>query len=568
MTQFIKTVVIILFVPFLLPARTLAQSTFLPQDSKFDHFLDRIQILQQTDADMNLTVDKPISRRLAVHIAHLADSLHKFYPYDDIDHLSKVDQANLSSLLMNNIEWVTGNRDSFMSKRPWLNTFYVNKANFYEVEDKDFFVEIDPAIQQTQSVESGNSSRVYLNSKGLTLRGMIAGKLGFSAYLTDNQERGPSYFQQRAIQFKAVPGAGYYQMFGKTGYDYFDNRAFNVWKYFDLQLGYDKNFIGDGYRSLFLSDYSAPYLFGKINTRIWKLNYEVMYMQLVGQHPFNDSNYIFPKKYGVTHHLTINPFGWLTVGAFQNVIFSRTNGYDLSYLNPVAFLISAQQANGSPDKSTAGLDFKANVGHAVQFYGQLLIDEFILHQILHYSDGYWANKQGLQLGIKYINAFMVKNLDLQLETNIVRPYTYQHDDSLDNYSNYNQPLAHPLGANFYEFIGILRYQPVYRWNIEGKVIFYRQGLDSAGVNFGGNVLEDYNTRPRDYGFQIGSGIPANCVNASVLASWQWKENLFLDLSAQYRRYSVNDPTNTYHSSNATMVTAGVRINMFRRQYDY
>src|SRR5580658_4260584 len=120
MTQFIKTLVIILFVPFFLPARTLAQSTFLPQDSKFDHFLDRIQILQQTDADMNLTVDKPISRRLAVHIAHLADSLHKFYPYDDIDHLSKVDQANLSSLLMNNIEWVTGNRDTFMSKRPWL----------------------------------------------------------------------------------------------------------------------------------------------------------------------------------------------------------------------------------------------------------------------------------------------------------------------------------------------------------------------------------------------------------------------------------------------------------------
>jgi hypothetical protein len=571
MTQFIKTLVIILFVAILLPGRANAQSSFLPQGSKFDHFLERMEILQQKDADMNLTVDKPISRRLAVHIAQVADSLHKFYPYDDIDHLSAVDQANLSSLLLNNIEWVTGNRDTFMSKRPWLKTFYVNKANFYEVEDKDFFLAIDPAIQQTQSVESGNSSRVYLNSKGLTLRGMIAGRLGFSAYLTDNQERGPSYFQQRAIQFKAVPGAGYWQTFGKTGYDYFDNRAsifFNVWKYFDLQVGYDKNFIGDGYRSLFLSDYSAPYLFGKINTHIWKLNYEVMYMQLVGAHPYNDSNYLFPKKYGVTHHLTINPFPWLTVGAFQNVIFTRTNGYDLSYLNPVAFLISAQQANGSPDKSTAGVDFKMNIGHTVQFYGQILIDEFILHQILHYSNGYWANKQGLQLGIKYINAFEVKNLDLQFETNIVRPYTYEHDDSLDNYSNYNQPLAHPLGANFYELIGILRYQPVYRWNFEGKVIFYRQGLDSAGVNFGSNVLDNYNTRPRDYGFQIGTGIPANCVNASMLASWQWKENLFLELSAQYRNYSVHDPTNTYHSSSSTLFTAGVRINMFRRQYDY
>jgi hypothetical protein len=156
-----------------------------------------------------------------------------------------------------------------------------------------------------------------------------------------------------------------------------------------------------------------------------------------------------------------------------------------------------------------GWTFKANVGHTVQFYGQLLIDEFILHQILHYSDGYWANKQGIQLGFKYINAFAVKNLDLQFETNIVRPFSYQHDDSIDNYSHYNQPLAHPLGANFAEFIAIARYQPTYKWNLEGKIIYYKQGLDSAGVNFGSNIFENYNTRPRDYGFQIGSGIPAN-----------------------------------------------------------
>ena len=57
-------------------------------------------------------------------------------------------------------------------------------------------------------------------------------------------------------------------------------------------------------------------------------------------------------------------------------------------------------------------------------------------------------------GIKYINAFNLRNFDLQLETNIVRPYTYQHNDSIDNYSHYNQPLAHPLGANFAEVIAI------------------------------------------------------------------------------------------------------------------
>ena len=554
----------------LLPALVRAQSTFLPEGSKFDHFLERLEILQQTNPDLNIATNKPISRRLAVHVAGIADSLYKFYPYDYIDHLSPVDLANLSSLEMNNIEWFHGNKDSFMSKHPLFNTFYVNKANFYEVEDKDFFLAVDPVIQQTQSVESGNKERVFLNSKGLTLRGMIAGKLGFSAYLTDNQERGPGYFQQKATQLDAVPGAGYFKSFHTTAFDYFDNRAsiyFNTWKYVDWQFGYDKNFIGDGYRSLFLSYFSAPYLFLKFNARIWKLNYQTIYMELINQH-ITGTDYQYPKKYGVIHHLSVNAAPWMTLGLFENVMFSRADHYDFSYLNPVIFLVAAQQENGSPDKTTAGLDWKVNIGHATQFYGQLLINEFILHQVLHYSQGYWANKQGLQLGFKWIDVFGVKNLDLQLETNIVRPYTYQHDDTVANYSNYNQPMAHPLGANFAEFIAIGRYQPLYRWNFEGKIIWYRQGLDSAGVNFGGNVLENYLSRPRDYGFQIGSGIPANCLILSGLASWQWKENVFLELSAQYRNYSVNDPVHFYHSSSSTMFTAGVRINMFRRQYDY
>ena len=580
MTQFIKTLVrhwIILLLPafvvpasVLLPAEVLAQSSFLPQGSKFDHFLDRMEILQQNDPELNISTAKPISRRAAVRIAELADSLHKFYPYDDYYHLSKVDQANLASLLLNNSEWVTGNKDSFSSKKPFLNAFYKDKANFYEVNEKDFFLAINPAIQQTQSYETGNKERVFLNSKGLTLRGMIAGKLGFSAYLTDNQERGPGFVMDRIHQFDAVPGAGYYKDFHKTGVDYFDNRAsiyFNACKYFDIQFGYDKNFIGNGYRSLFLSDFSAPYLFLKINTRIWKLNYENIFMELISQHPIG-TDYQYPKKYATVHHLSVNATSWLNIGLYENIVYSRPDHYEFSYLNPVIFLVSAQQENGSPDKTTTGLDFKANIGHAVQVYGQILINEFILNQVIHYSRGYWANKQGLQLGLKYIDAFQIRNFDLQLETNVVRPFTYQHDDTVSNYSHYNQPLAHPLGANFYEFIAIAHYQPTYKWNIEGKVIYYKQGLDSAGVNFGGNIFENYTTRPRDYGFSIGSGIPATCLNLSGLVSYQWKENLFLELSAMYRRYSVNDPTNTYHSSNSTTFSAGVRINMFRRQYDY
>jgi hypothetical protein len=578
MTQFIKTLArhrIILLSPallmpfFLLSLTGSAQSTFLPQGSKFEHLLDRMDILQQTDPDLNITTVKPISRKSAVRVAELADSMHKSFPYDDFYHLSTIDRKNLASLLMNNSEWVTGPKDSFTSKRPWFNTFYTTRANFYEVNEKDFFLAINPAIQETQSYETGNKERVFLNSKGLTLRGMIAGKLGFSAYLTDNQERGPEFFQQRVNGSQAVPGAGYYKPFKTTAFDYFDNRAsiyFNAWKYFDFQFGYDKNFIGDGYRSLFLSDYSAPYLFLKFNLRIWKLNYQNIFMELINQHKLGD--YQYPKKYAIVHHLGINATPWLNLGLFENVVFSRADYFDFSYLNPVIFLVSAQQQNGSPDKTTVGLDFKVNIGHATQFYGQLLINEFILHQILHYGQGNWANKQGLQLGVKYIDAFGIKNLDLQMEGNVVRPFTYQHNDTVANYSNYNQPLAHPLGANFAELIGIVRYQPAYKWNLEGKLIWFKQGLDSAGENFGGNILENYNDRPRDYGFNIGSGIPANAVNLSALVSYEWRENVFLEGSVMYRKYSVSDPTNFYHPSSSTTFTAGIRINMFRRQYDY
>ena len=138
---------------------------------------------------------------------------------------------------------------------------------------------------------------------------------------------------------------------------------------------------------------------------------------------------------------------------------------------------------------------------------------------------------------------------------------------VSNYSNYNQPMAHPLGSNFFEFIALGGYQPVPKLNVQAKLIYYEQGLDSSGVNFGNNVFENYNTRPRDYGFFVGSGIPAKCVNASAFISYELLDNFFIDFSAQYRTYKKEDIGGTTTQS-STMYTIGVRLNTTRRQYDY
>ena len=90
-----------------------------------------------------------------------------------------------------------------------MKNFYKTPANLYEVHVKDFDLVVNPVFQYVVSKENDNDQNLFLNTRGLTVRGRIANKIGFSAYLTDNQERDPAYVQQWVSDRKAVPGAGF-----------------------------------------------------------------------------------------------------------------------------------------------------------------------------------------------------------------------------------------------------------------------------------------------------------------------------------------------------------------------
>ncbi len=206
------------------------------------------------------------------------------------------------------------------------------------------------------------------------------------------------------------------------------------------------------------------------------------------------------------------------------MVFGRKNRFSLSYLNPIIFLRATEQQNGSADNALIGLDFKANVAKRFQFYGQFLLDEFVLKEIRS-GDGWWANKFGLQLGGKYINAFGLNNLDLQGEINLARPFTYSHFDSVSNYTHYNQPLAHPLGANFVEAIGIVRYQPHPKWTGSARLILWKQGIDSGASNVGTNIFRLNTDRPAgNYGYELPNGPRTTGVNAQLLVSYELKKH--------------------------------------------
>src|SRR5438309_2373206 len=289
--QFKQTLVRLFLLIFPITAYT--QTTWFPQGARENVLIERLEVKATTDSVLNFTTSKPYSTKQFIPVIQkyydagrlfkstgavtVAANAQQQTINEVAPHMTSVDLYNAQLALMNYPEW-SDSLHQFKSKKPILKAFYKTPANFFEVNVKDFFLVVNPVIQYVQGKEMNNSQNIFLNTRGVAIRGRLANKIGFYTYLTDNQERDPLYVQQWITAHKAVPGEGFYKDFkAPGGVDYFDARgyiSFNAAKYIDITFGYDKNVLGEGYRSLFLSDFSSPYLFLRLNTRIWKLHYE------------------------------------------------------------------------------------------------------------------------------------------------------------------------------------------------------------------------------------------------------------------------------------------------------
>lgn len=548
-----------------------AQSVYAPLNSDYYHLVERYEIKSGQLADGMHTHIKPLLRQAIVQLTDSVARSHNF--------LSGRDRFNLTYLRNDSWEWAGDSADND-SRKPILKHFYRQKSDLFAVQTDDFDLHVNPVLHLSAGRETGTGGGTrYLNTRGAEVRGMISRKIGFYSMLADNQAVFPTYVQDFTNFYNAVPQEGYWKRLNGDGADFITARGyftFHIVKPIMVQFGHDKNFIGNGYRSLIMSDFPAAYPFLKINTRVWKLNYMNLFAQMTGDvNTFRDA--LFPKKYFAFHHLSINLFKNLNVGLFESVMFGRPDPrrrfrYDFHYYNPIIFYRFAEQQVGSEDNAIIGLDFKWNFRRHFQLYGQLVIDEFLLAQVRS-GRGWWANKQAVQLGVKYVDAFNIRNLDLQTEINIVRPYMYAHklDSSSVSYTNfvhYNLPLAHPLGANFTEWIGIVRYQPLNRLHLTGKLIVAQYGADQpeAGggtTNWGGNIRRDYRTFEREYGNRMGQGISTNLAFANLTASYMLKHNFFIDGKVVVRRQQ-----STLATQNTAFASLNLRWNVAQRLQEF
>lgn len=193
------------------------------------------------------------------------------------------------------------------------------------------------------------------------------------------------------------------------------------------------------------------------------------------------------------------------------------------------------------------------------------MDEFVFSELITDNQGWWGNKYAVQAGLKYIDAFGIDHLDLQAEYNFARPYTYTHRDSSAHYSHFDQPLAHPLGANFNEVIVKLRYVPVHKLVFEGRFISANFGEDQNNSNWGSNIFLSHLIRERDYDNETTQGVATSTTLLGLDLSYQLRHNVFLDLQYLYRKKDSELPE---RDNTTSIIQAGVRINVAKQRFDF
>ncbi len=377
-----------------------------------------------------------------------------------------------------------------------------------------FHLTIDPLFNFEFGKDLADTSgeKLYKNTRGFIVRGSIGEKFAFESSFYENQATYAKYidsyiagtnnlFPQTAnYSYDVIPGQGRAKKFKTNGYDFgmaSGYVSYSPIKMFNIQVGHGKHFIGDGYRSLLLSDNAFNYPYARITTTYKNIQYTNLYtsfMNLTDAGATTPAHIerLFQKKIGSFQFLSVNLFHRLQLGLFQGMIWEAADSTNRQYTNfntfdPIIGVNALTYGLHNENNVLLGGTLKLKITKSISLYGQYMLDDV-------YSDkgrGDIRKKYGYQIGFKYFDLFTIKNLHVQAEYNSVRPYAYAAENSYQSYTHYNQALAHPLGANFNEAVGFINYR-VRDFFIEIKANYAVKGMDSLANNFGGNIFKSDN----------------------------------------------------------------------------
>lgn len=532
------------------------------------------------------TSSKPLSRRAVTKYVLNLDTAANIT-------ISKKSQWDLEYIFKDNNEWLlepelplsiaekkredkykfnidTNHHKYYKREKPILRYFYKTPAHFFETGNEHFYLKVNPILNVGIAHGNGADGRsLFQNLRGLELRGGIDNRIFFYSNILEQQQRFPVYVDEFIEKNKAIPQNGFYKKYRSTifdsndSYDFLNAEAyvgFNISPHVTAQLGHGRNFIGSGYRSMLLSDFSQNYFHFKLNWRIGKFEYQNLFAELNAVSPKTTrENDLIAKKYIAAHYLTFRPTSNFSVGLFEAVILNRSSHFELNYLNPVILYRSAEGLIGGSDNVLLGINAKWNLFRSLQIYSQFILDEFKYKEWIKEDNNWWAKKYGAQIGVKYFNVANIEHFDIQAEFNKARPYTYTHRDSSGaSFSHNNMSLAHPLGANFEELILLASYRPFKKVSVNVRYIIANSGEDQEGENWGGNILLPYTTREMDFGNITGQGIDTRTNLLGLKVNYQVMHNTFLYAEYLNRK---KDSEISLNNLSESYIGMGLRMNI-------
>ena len=467
---------------------------------------------------------------------------------------------------------VPGDTNSLRARQTLTRSFYKTRGYALDLQRPGFRLLLNPVLDFIIGSQYETGGLYFQNTRGITLRGDVDQRVWFQSTITENQARLPSYEREWRNDYRGqVPGVGFFKIYNSDLFDVADaidyiqatgELGFRLTRHIGFRFGHGNPRLGIGQRSLLLSDFADPFLYAQIDTRVWRIHYRNLYTQL---QDFSLSQPVSTRKHMVAHTLSVQVTPRWEVGLTEQTVFRRDNGFDAQYLNPIILYRAVEQDNGSPDNALFGFHSNYLLPRAA-LYTQFLLDEFKFDELIVERDGWWANKWAWQIGARLIDPLDVNGLDVNLEYNIVRPFTYTHGDAGISYSHYNQPLAHPWGASLREFRLEARQRLGQQWRVAASVYLLTQGTMALGAerqSFGANILDNYNTRGSEYGHQTAEPSPTRRTLVRAALIYRPIPGAAIEARAEYYDRNVTDATTQPPAQQG--ISLAVRLNAVRRE---
>jgi hypothetical protein len=377
-------------------------------------------------------------------------------------------------------------------------TYKLFADHLINIKDENSKIHVDPLLIYYGGKDFRDTSR-YLhsqNSRGFIVRGDLGDKISFSTSFLETQAYFPNYIDTFAFERKVIPGMIRWKEFipktGKYGYDYGVAAGWiNVkpTEWLQIQFGHDKNFVGDGYRSLLLSDnaFNYPFLRTSYTFLNGKLRYTSVYawMQTLERMPAKTTpEALFIQKGGTFHYLQLMLGKRIELGLFEGTTFKRfelpegTTPPNIGQYFPLMGFNTAKEGFDAENNVLLGLNLSIKIVDGIRAYGQLALDDPA------------TNRLGYQAGIQLAEPLNVKGLFLTAEFNAVNPFTYSHENKRYAYTHNNQELAHPLGASFNEWAITCMYE-TRRMRFTNRTVLATKGIwDSKGQGANPTINEN------------------------------------------------------------------------------